>query len=149
MGPIRRIVVATDFSDCSRAAVELARELAQSLHVPLDILHVWEITPLLAVGLEYSAGELVTAIEEAAEKQLEETVARVKAKWPETEGQLRSGIGWEEIVRGAKEKGADLLVLGTHGRAGLNHLLMGSVAEKVVRTSPIPVLTVPQPKAVR
>ncbi len=85
----------------------------------------------------------------AAKKELEAsmTLAKTKANYSNIEPLLASGPPWEQILQVAKERGADLIVMGTHGRRGLSHALLGSVAEKVVRISPIPVLTVGTPDA--
>ena len=143
--PVRQIVVATDFSECSRAAVDAAADLAQRLGAKLTIVHVWQMTPLSTVGAEYGMPDLIVAIEDAARAQLADEMKRVSAVVPQVESELRSGVAWEQIVEAATRHSADLLIVGTHGRTGLRHVFLGSVAEKVVRTSPVPVLTIPLP----
>ena len=138
----RRILVATDFSECSRHAVDVAVDVAQSLRADLELVHVWELTPLMAIGLEYAGAELVNAIEDAARLQLAAEVARVRKTLPATTGILRSGVAWDEIVRVADEQRDDLIIIGTHGRTGLRRALMGSVASRVVRASTLAVMTV-------
>jgi nucleotide-binding universal stress UspA family protein len=138
----RRIVVATDFSECSRRAVDVAVDVAQALRADLEIVHVWELAPLMAMGLEYSSAELATAIEDGARSQLEEEVARVRKTLPSAKGILRGGVPWDEIVRVSAEQLGDLIIVGTHGRTGLFRALMGSVASRVVRASKLPVMTV-------
>jgi nucleotide-binding universal stress UspA family protein len=142
----RRIVVATDFSECSRRAVDLAVDLAQALRANLEIVHVWELAPFMSMGID-SGAELVTAIENSARSRLEDEVARVRKTLPSTTGVLRGGVAWDEIVRVAAEQLGDLIIVGTHGRTGLRRALMGSVASRVVRASKVPVMTVkPSPE---
>lgn len=138
----QRIVVATDFSECSRHAVDVAVELAQALRAEVEIVHVWQITPLVAVGLEYAPAELVNAVEDAARAQLDAEVKRVQQVLPSCRGALRGGAAWDEILQAAAEDHADLIVMGTHGRTGLSRALVGSVADRVLRASPLPVVTV-------
>jgi nucleotide-binding universal stress UspA family protein len=76
-----------------------------------------------------------------ADKTLAAALAKLKEKYPRAEAVFVSGPPWEQILRVAKEKGSDLIVMGTHGRRGLSRIVMGSVAERIVRMSPIAVLT--------
>lgn len=147
MRPIRSILVATDFSECSREAVDRAVDLATEMGAKLIVLHVWGLSPITLVGAEYAMVDLLGPIEEAASAQLREEVQRLEKRLPSVDGELRFGVPWEEIVAAAKAREVDLVIVGTIGRTGLGHALLGSVAEKVLRLSPVPVLTVPHGKA--
>lgn len=142
MSTPRRILVATDFSDCSRHAVEVACDFAQALRAELHVVHVWQLTPLVVVGLDYSAMDIVTAVENASRNMLEAEVERIREVVPSTTGHLRAGIAADEILAVAKDERCDFIVMGTHGRTGLSRALAGSVAEGVVRAATIPVMTV-------
>lgn len=138
------ILVPTDFSDHSLRAVEYAVEIAEKFSSELKIVYV--IEPLLqAADVAWSSvdfDKLNQAHGESAEKQLE---ALVKERIPESvsaECVILYGKPLVEIVKQAKTDNADLIVMATHGRGVISHILMGSTAEKVVRKAPCPVLTV-------
>jgi nucleotide-binding universal stress UspA family protein len=80
--------------------------------------------------------------EQGARRALDEALSALRDRVPRLEGILRMGVPWEEILKAIAETHADLVVMGTHGRRGISHALIGSVAEKVVRASPVPVLSV-------
>ncbi|MET0792284.1 MAG: universal stress protein [Polyangiaceae bacterium] len=135
------ILVATDFSDCSKRAIDLAVGLAEKLEARLTLTHAWEL-PNFGYGSElYLPSDLLTPFEEAAQARLDEALLAVKARLPRATSILRPGAPWQQILKAAELVGADLIVVGTHGRRGLNHALLGSVAERVVRMAEIPVLT--------
>lgn len=143
---IHRILVPTDFSDHAVRAFDYAAELAALYDAPLVLTHVYQ-SPLLFV-----AGEPVAAIPPDMDTMnadldaaLQELVARGRAAGvPEVHIAITGGDAPHEIVRVAQEQGCDLIVMGTHGRTGLKHLVLGSIAEKVVRMATCPVLTVSQ-----
>jgi universal stress protein A len=128
------ILVATDFSDAASHALAYGIELAGRLEARLSLLHVCE-SPLSAYSLE-----IQTANEAAARKQFSAILEDVRKRLPGTEGTLVSGSAGEEIAAQAKRIGADLIVIGTHGRRGLGHMILGSVAEKTLRLAHVPVL---------
>ncbi|HYQ02634.1 MAG TPA: universal stress protein [Polyangiaceae bacterium] len=137
-----RILVASDFSDSSQRALELALGIAEKFGAELTLMHSWEAPDYsYAAGL-YLSTDVVAPIENAAIARLEEASAELKQRFPAAKSLLRSGSAWEEVLAAAKEIKADLIVMGTHGRRGIERALLGSVAEKVVRLSPVPVLTV-------
>jgi nucleotide-binding universal stress UspA family protein len=140
------ILVGTDFSASSHAALDAALTLAERVGARVTILHAYQNPGL---GLIYPDAFLwpEDEIVSAARAGLEQDVREAKRRWPETEGMLVRGEVWEELLRAAAERDADLLVVGAHGRRGLSRALLGSVAEKVVRMSPIPVLTVKRHEA--
>ncbi|MEI9949104.1 MAG: universal stress protein [Pseudomonadota bacterium] len=137
-----RILVATDFSDSSQKALELALRIAEKFGSELTLVHSWE-----APNYSYAAGlylpvDIVAPIEQAASARLEEATTQLKLRFPAAKSVLRAGIPWEEVLGAATHVKADLIVMGTHGRRGLERALIGSVAEKVVRMARVPVLTV-------
>lgn len=153
MTPIDRILVAVDFSECSAAAADYAAFMARELKAELDVLHVWqpphELGPLLGQlaitdpsdKREITLSEFICSQAKAAlDKQLEGL--RDKHHDVEATGRLEEGPVKQTIVEVAASGNYDLVVMGTHGRTGLDHLLTGSVAEWVVRHSPVAVITV-------
>ncbi len=139
---LKRIVYATDFSPLSEVALQYATALARDTGATLLITHVEEDP------LAYGAGEGFVAIPEWTTETIRK---RLEAVVPpdenvEYEHRLLLGDPAEMIVQLAEQEKADLIVMGTHGRSGLSRLLMGSVAEAVVRQAPCPVLTVKQPR---
>ena len=135
------ILVATDFSDCSQRALDLALEVAAKFETKLTLVHSWEAPSYAYAGGVYVTVDLVTPIEQAAVALLDRATAALKTRMPSAQSMIRAGVAWEEILAAAAEVHADLIVLGTHGRRGLSHALLGSVAEKVVRLATVPVLT--------
>jgi nucleotide-binding universal stress UspA family protein len=145
MLPIRTILVPTDFSDHSQAAFRLACSLAHDYGASIYLLHVTE--PV--AGL-YNEGIVIPA-PEALEAQLRDKLDQIQADKPAIplERRLVSGLAADAILETARQIGADLIVLGTHGRTGLGRFLMGSVAEVVLRKATCPVLTVKKPLALK
>lgn len=139
MAMFKRILVATDFSEASRRAVELAASMARESGADFVVVHVSEI-PVYG-DISYPV-DLVTSLTEGARARLEELVASLRDSTPGVKGALRIGVAREQILAAGTEVRADLIVLGTHGRRGVAHALIGSVAERVVRMSEVPVLTV-------
>jgi nucleotide-binding universal stress UspA family protein len=136
---IKHIVVAVDFGEPSRAAQSYGVELAQKLGAKLTLLHVYGIP---TVYYPDTVSWPLEDLGKAAQASLEAEVATVRVQVPNAEGRIEVGDPRERILLFAKESGADLLIVGTHGRRGIAHLVLGSVAEWVVRMSPVPVLTV-------
>jgi|SRR6188768_4225780 len=137
-----RILVATDFSESSRQALELGLQLAQQFGSELTLMHSWDPPDYsYAAGLHVPV-DMVTPIERAAAAHLEEATAELRCRFPAAKSLLCEGAPWEEVLDAAARVKADLIVMGTRGRTGLERALLGSVAEKVVRLSPVPVLTV-------
>jgi len=134
---IDRILFPTDFSHTGDAALIMATALARDAGATLVIVHVEE--PPVA----YGGGEMYYGMPEPALEEIERMLKEVRPPDPEVkfEHRLISGDPPTAICRLAEEIDADLIVMGTHGRTGLSRLLMGSVAEAVVRRAPCPVLT--------
>ncbi len=142
MTTFKRILVPTDFSPSAADAIELAIEMATRFDSELTLLHVWELPVYPYMELVMNPAELTASIEKAAADCLASKLKEVQARLPRARSKLMMGIPWRQIVEAINELKADLLVMGTHGRRGLEHAVMGSVAEKLVRLSPVPVLTV-------
>lgn len=143
---VKRILAPTDFSPAAAPALEWAGSLSAAFGAELLILNVLDLSLAGIAGLptEFAAipaaAELVTRIR--AETKTE--MAKVAARYPKAKTLVREGTPRTGILDVARETGADLIVMGTHGRTGLAHIFFGSVAEYVVRHSRIPVLTVRQ-----
>jgi nucleotide-binding universal stress UspA family protein len=139
---IERILVAHDFGDASDAALKYAIGLAEKLGARVTIVHAYEIPVYgFAEGVALTA-DVAGQIRAVSSDALDRIVQGAARPGLELHGTLRQGPAWSEITAAATELHADLVVIGTHGRRGLAHALLGSVAEKVVRTAPCPVLTV-------
>ncbi len=136
-----RILVATDGSDAAVEAVEEAVELAAGQGAELHVINVVEMTAVEPMGP--TTGVSVDSMEEVGQQAVAEAVERAQEAGVESvEGVTTRGVAHEEIVAYVEDQDIGLVVVGTHGRTGLDRLLLGSVAEKVVRLSPVPVLTV-------
>ena len=146
----KKILVATDFTESSQAATETGLELAQALHVPLVLLHVYPVLATVYAAVPMAPAQDYTLLyEKGARESLEKEQARLTARGAEVTSVLKPGAAWEEILSTAEQVNADLIIVGTHGRRGLPRAILGSVAEKVVRLSPLPVLTVHARSAAR
>lgn len=138
----KHILFPTDFSASSARAEAAAVGLASALGARLTLLHVWSVPN---AGYAEALSWPIDEMEVAARKELAKAQARVVKLHSGTEAVLRTGREWQCILDQVKEGGVDLVVMGTHGRHGLPRLVLGSVAEKVVRLSPVPVLTLRAP----
>jgi nucleotide-binding universal stress UspA family protein len=137
---ITRILVPTDFSRPSEQAFNYARTLAQQFGASLHMLHVLN-RPLLAEGL--AAEAFIAEGTAMGSTMVEDAKARLRNQAPEaTSADVVFGYAATSIVEYASRLGVDLIVMGSRGRTGIAHVLLGSVAEAVVRTAPCPVLTV-------
>lgn len=145
MVSFQKLLVPTDFSECSRRAIAVAIDLAKQYRSSLVLLHTWEVPVYGYGGMELAALDMLTPFERAARQELDVLLAEVKAQVPQTTAILTRGLAWREILDAIETTKPDLVVLGTHGRHGLGRALLGSVAEKVVRSSMSPVLTVRAP----
>lgn len=142
MNAFQHILVPTDFGDASDRALELALDLASKFESKVTLLHATWLPPYYYSAYAEGLGWPTNELEGQANKALDAAVTKAKARYPQVEGTLMAGEPWERILGASKERGADLIVMGTHGRRGLSHVFLGSVAEKIVRLSPIPVMTV-------
>jgi nucleotide-binding universal stress UspA family protein len=150
MMTLRNILIATDFEEASLSALAYARELARRFEATLHVIHVVDdvgARTVTAAGLPYDVSRMQTDLEQDERERLDRLVTdedrtALRAKVV----QVVSLSPAHEIVTYAAAEKIDLVVLGTHGRGALQHLVMGSVAERVVRLAPCPVLTVRHPE---
>ena len=145
MIPIHRILVPTDFSEPANAALKWATTLAKEFDSRLFLLHVVPEPYAYPWGTELSSlplNEILTQSEEAARQRLGEMGAETGLPADRVTTHAVVGTPVDQVIAVVKEHKIDLVVLGTHGRGPVGHFLLGSVAERVVRRSPVPVLTV-------
>ena len=137
----KHVLVPTDFSDYANYALDYAIELAKTLQARLTFLHVIHLTPL-AMGSIGGPGLIpyLEDIETEIQQYMQTLLDRIHQEGLQGETIVVQGVPFQTIIETAESKAVDLIVMGTHGRTGLTHALMGSVAEKVVRLAPCPVL---------
>ncbi len=141
------ILCPVDFSDTSAHALKTAIELATQLDAKIHLIHVYQY-PTYSIP----EADLVTPIDlslqddyvERLQQQLDDLYEKHSNSGVVVDSTLAEGVPYVEIVNTAKEIKANLIIIGTHGRTGLSHMLLGSVAERVVRSSIVPVLSVPK-----
>jgi nucleotide-binding universal stress UspA family protein len=141
---VQHILVAHDFGDPARAALDYALGLASKLSAHVTVMHAYELPVYDFEGMS-AAVQLEGAIQNAARAALDEIVAESRRSGADVNSVLRRGTPWNEITTAASELAADLVVVGTRGRRGISRAVLGSVAERVVRSAPCPVLTVHGP----
>lgn len=149
MKPIRTILVPVDFSSHSRRALELGLQLAGCFQAQLDVLHVGMRASVYAPldrwiwGEDRHHADLERAVQEAAAKAFEEFLSELPQEQRSQVGErLEMGVPSDVIIRVAKEDGYGMIVLGSHGRTGARHVLLGSVASRVAHHAHCPVTTV-------
>lgn len=145
---ISRILCPTDFSDSSQAALELAIDMAKRFDAEVQLFHVFQYPPYLGweEGMTMAAAslQLMQELRERVDDQLDELIGRCKKAGVQASAEQVDGTPYSKIVEASSH--ADLVVMGSHGRTGLPRLLLGSVAERVVRLSNSPVISVPAPE---
>jgi universal stress protein A len=145
----QRFLVPIDFSEDANQAVKYAIDLASKLGARMTLLHVIQLLPFgsgdMGVTVPYTYFQ---DLEADITSRMQAYLERVTAAGLEGEIAVVRGVPFQEILETAKMQQVDLIIMGTHGRTGLQHVLMGSVAEKVVRLAPCPVLVVRQPTIV-
>jgi nucleotide-binding universal stress UspA family protein len=152
---IEQILVPIDYSSCSRAALQYAFGLAARFQAKLDVVHVWDrpsyVSHIVMTTTEPVSGKsLIRMIQENAQRDLDEFLATCELPQGFTvTSRLLAGDPASTLIHELKQGHHDVVVVGTHGRTGLSHVLLGSIAEKLVRLSPVPVLTVPNEMAQR
>jgi nucleotide-binding universal stress UspA family protein len=141
---IAKILVPTDFSEHAEHALDLAVGIGKAMGAAIHVIHVAPLAPYL--GPPFAPGRSFAAeLHAQARKDFDQYMTGLKKRGIEATGSLAEGIAYVEVNRAATDLGAQLIVMGTHGRTGIERALLGSVAERVVRTSPVPVLVVPSP----
>jgi universal stress protein A len=151
MPRLKKILVPVDYSDCSRVAMEYALFLAERFDAEIQVLHVVEIPPggeehtvvKPDTGKEQLLSELL--VQEAVKAETEFLAPFVRDATIPIERSLLKGRPGKVIVEAAAERGADLIVMGTHGRSGFERLIVGSVTERVLRSAACPVVVVRHP----
>jgi universal stress protein A len=151
MLPLKRILVPTDFSEPSYEGVKAAAELARHFEAEMILINVvippFITTPsVLIAPSDYMVSQYMQELEATARKNMDHIVAEKVSKDVRSTVRLAFGTAAEEIVREADEQKVDAIVISTHGWTGWRHLIFGSVAEKVVRLAPCPVITIPAPE---
>ncbi len=144
MKDFKTILFATDFSESSEYAFNYALSLAQKFGARLQIVHIIN-EPVDLRGFyvpHISFEKLEEEIEEGAKKMMDKFCRTHMRDYENYETSIVPGIPYDEIIKKGTEVSADLIIMGTHGRTGLDHVLFGSTAEKVVRKSPVPVMTI-------
>lgn len=143
MASLTRILVATDFTETSSRAIDWAIELASRLGSTVTILHTYAI-PVIAFpeGGLVATADVAARLADTANEALEKLVEHYRGRGVPIDGMLREGDPAGEILAGADQLDADIIVIGTHGRKGLARALLGSVAESVIRTAHRPVMSV-------
>jgi universal stress protein A len=139
---IRKILVPFDFSEHSEKALRWAIDTAEQWEANLLLLHVVPSTtyPPTLIGGFFDITQFETSLQENAERKIREAVAKEKMWRIQTK--VVVGVPFSDICRTAEQEKVDLIIMGSHGRTGLAHVLIGSVAERVVRHAPCPVLVV-------
>ncbi len=143
MASFKKFLVGVDFESASLAALDWAIDLASQLGATVTVLHTYEI-PIVGIpdGAFIASAEYVSKMLTAADAALAAAIEPRRGRGVELTGLMRQGVPWETIHQAADEVDADLIALGTHGRTGLSHALLGSVAEKTLRTARRPVVVV-------
>jgi len=138
---IKTILVPTDFSDYSEKALSRAVSLAKMIDAKIVVVHVIDtLNYFVTESLQW--GEVFARLRGAAQPMLTRLVREAEKKGVGAKSDLIQGVPYEQIVKKAEKLRAGLIVMGTHGRAGMRHLFLGSVAERVIRLAPCPVMTV-------
>jgi nucleotide-binding universal stress UspA family protein len=146
MGRIRRVLHASDFSPASRAAFTRAVDMAKDNRAELLLVHV--LTPVMPIMAAdgyippKTYEDIEASTRAAGQKQLAALTSKARKAGARVKALLTDGAPHEQIIRLARSKHADVVVLGTHGRTGLAKFFLGSVAGRVVSMSPVPVMTV-------
>ena len=145
-----RILMGTDFSDYSKEAYDYAVLLAKQFGAELFLLHALEMPAFFVPGMGRAAGpdvvKWIHALKEEEQKKLQPLEAEARQKGVKVQSILKEGTPAQEILNAAEEIRAELIVLGTHGRTGLERFMIGSVAERVMGQARCPIVLV-RPKA--
>jgi nucleotide-binding universal stress UspA family protein len=139
---IENILVPSDFGASSHRALSLAIDLAKKFGARITLVHGFEVPSYAYSGLGMAIVDYLSPIEDGARQALQSELRELEGLLPGSVALFRKGVPYREILAAIEETKADLVVMGTHGRQGLRHALIGSVAERIVRLSSIPVLTV-------
>jgi nucleotide-binding universal stress UspA family protein len=143
MKQIKRIVVGTDFSETAERAVDAAVDLAALVGATVSLVHAYEL-PMYSFpdSVVVSSPDVAQRITSDALERLEAAIERRKQRGVPIQSVLRMGAAWDELNGVAAEQNAEVIVVGTHGRRGFSRVMMGSVAERMVRTAVCPLLVI-------
>jgi nucleotide-binding universal stress UspA family protein len=144
----QRILVPVDFSQYGDEILKIALEMARKFDASIDLIHVIPNMDYFTPYESFMAAENIVAIQKGVEGEVEKDLDEVALKLPgiTVKKAIRTGVAFVEILDYVKSEGIDLIIMGTKGRGGLEHIIIGSVAEKVLRKSPCPVLAIRPPK---
>jgi len=143
MAEVKKILCAVDFSDMSSKVADYAQTIAKSMNSTVKVVYVapslsqyvgFHVPP---TSIENFVGEIVSGAEKTMDIFIQENFSEIEAT-----GQVLTGYAAEEILKYADQENMDMIIMGTHGRKGIDRVLFGSVAEKIVKSAPIPVLTI-------
>jgi universal stress protein A len=144
MAVFSKILVPVEYSEPCREALELAGALAAPASATLVVLHAWEVPSYVTDHVSPGGHSLFDMVRSRAEEEMKAFLSRAKLpSGVKVETRIESGEPAHVVLNGIRDTQSDLVVLSTHGRTGLSHMVLGSIAEKIVRLSPVPVLTVP------
>jgi len=144
---LKKILYPTDFSDYASHALSYVLELAKKFDAEVLIIHVTcgSVFPVTySIGVDF--GDLDLQIQKAAKNHMRKIEERIGAEGVKVSSELKAGEPFPEIVRCARRKVVDLIIMATHGHGAIKHMFLGSTAEKVVRKAPCPVLTIRHPE---
>ncbi len=141
---IKKILFPTDFSEGAKNALPYAIDMAKTFGAKLYLMHViYDIATASGLHVPHtSVDQMYSEIQASAQKELERFGLKEREGLTDVEYSIKRGVPYEEILKFAKENNINLIVIGTHGRKGIDRVLFGSTAERVVRNSSCPVLTV-------
>ncbi len=139
----KKILCPVDFSEFTKDVVGYAVDMAKQYRAELHMLHVIPNLTYFTPYESFLTPENLVAIEKNIQEEVDRDFGKVLGKVDiDVKKAVRTGVAFVEIIDYAKTEGMDLIVMGTHGRSGIEHILIGNVAEKVVRKSPCPVMTI-------
>lgn len=144
---IKKIIFPTDFTESSLYALNYAVDMAQCNNSKIYLVHViYDLSSISGLYVPHMPVEaMYKELEVSALKELEKFGVEAREGIKDTEYTVLHGVPYEEILRFSEEKEADIIIIGTHGRKGLDRVLFGSTAERIVRNAACPVLTVRNP----
>jgi len=142
MGEIKKIVIATDGSEYTKKSVEFAIKLAKNLNAEIHGIYVMDTAAFVSIPLDAALEDILEILKEEGRKALEYVENLAKENGVRVHTKILEGYPAEMIVKYAEEIGADLISVGTLGKSGIERFILGSVSEKVIRLSKIPVMVV-------
>jgi nucleotide-binding universal stress UspA family protein len=141
MGPFQHLLVPIDFGDAMQTAIDLALALAKGGEAQITLMHAFDLTGFLAATSAAPPIDIEPILSHL-KQELARVVESARARHAQVDSVFCTGNTTDAILEIARSRACDVIVIGTHGRRGLAHALLGSVAEKIVRLAPVPVLTV-------